>query len=51
MTLNIRKVPAQRAENYKNHKKTILYYFNRNCLYLYPGTLCSGLFLRLVKYL
>ena len=21
MTLNIRKVPAQRAENYKNHKK------------------------------
>ena len=34
MILNIRKVPAQRAENYKNHKKTILYYFNRNCLYL-----------------
>ncbi len=36
MILNIRKVPAQRAENYKkNHKKRqFLYYFNRNCLYL-----------------
>ena len=27
MTLNIRKVPAQRAENYKNHKKTIFILF------------------------
>ena len=52
MTLNIRKVPAQRAENYKNHKRQFLYYFNRNCLYLLILELyVPDSFLRLVKYL
>ncbi len=33
MALNIRKVTAQRAEN--NQKRQFLYYFNRNCLFLF----------------
>ena len=33
MALNIRKVTAQRAEN--NKKRQFLYYFNRNCLFLF----------------
>ena len=52
MTLNIRKVPAQRAENYKIIKRQFLYYFNRNCLYLLILELyVPDSFLRLVKYL
>ena len=47
MILNIRKVPAQRAENYKKIiKKTIFILFQyKLSLFTYPGTLCSGLFL------
>ena len=34
MTLNIRKVTAQRAENNQKFiKRQFLYYFNRNCLF------------------
>ena len=45
MTLNIRKVPAQRAENYKNHKKDNFYIISIEIVFIYyPGTLCSGLF-------
>ena len=43
MALNIRKVTAQRAENNQNNKRQFLYYFNRNCLFTYPGTLCPNL--------
>jgi len=37
MALNIRKVTAQRAENNQknNKKRQFLYYFNRNCLFLF----------------
>ena len=46
MALNIRKVVAQRAENNQKFiKRQFLYYFNRNCLFHYPRTLCPGLFL------
>ena len=45
MALNIRKVVAQRAENNQKFiKRQFLYYFNRNCLFHYPRTLCPGLF-------
>ena len=45
MALNIRKVVAQRAENNQKFiKRQFLYYFNRNCLFTYPRTLCPGLF-------
>ena len=44
MALNIRKVVAQRAENNQNLKRQFLYYFNRNCLFTYPRTLCPGLY-------
>ena len=44
MALNIRKVVAQRAENNQKFiKRQFLYYFNRNCLFHYPRTLCPGL--------
>ena len=44
MALNIRKVVAQRAENNQKFiKRQFLYYFNRNCLFTYPRTLCPGL--------
>ena len=46
MALNIRKVVAQRAENNQKFiKRQFLYYFNRNCLFHYPRTLCPGLLL------
>ena len=37
MALNIRKVTAQRAKNNQknNKKRQFLYYFNRNCLFLF----------------
>ena len=44
MALNIRKVVAQRAENNQFIKRQFLYYFNRNCFFTYPRTLCPGLF-------
>ncbi|KTT61658.1 hypothetical protein SA6_03875 [Staphylococcus epidermidis] len=48
MSLNIRKVTAQRAENNQknNKKRQFLYYFNRNCLFLFilelyvPASFC-----------
>ena len=48
MALNIRKVTAQRAENNQknNKKRQFLYYFNRNCLFLFilelyvPASFC-----------
>ena len=43
MALNIRKVVAQRVKIIKI-KRQFLYYFNRNCLFHYPRTLCPGLF-------
>ena len=44
MALNIRKVVAQRAENNQKFiKRQFLYYFNRNCLFHYPRTLCPRL--------
>ena len=52
MALNIRKVVAQRAENNQKFiKRQFLYYFNRNCLFHYPRTLCPGLFILLMYYL
>ena len=46
MALNIRKVVAQRVENNQKFiKRQFLYYFNRNCLFHYPRTLCPGLYL------
>ena len=54
MALNIRKVTAQRAENNQknNKKRQFLYYFNRNCLFLFILELyVPASFLRLVKYL
>ena len=35
MTLNIRKVPAQRAENYKNHKKDNFYIISIEIVFIY----------------
>ena len=43
MALNMRKVTAQRTENILI-KRQFLYYFNRNCLFIYLGTLCPNLF-------
>ena len=48
MALNIRKVTAQRAKNNQknNKKRQFLYYFNRNCLFLFilelyvPASFC-----------
>ena len=54
MALNIRKVTAQRAKNNQknNKKRQFLYYFNRNCLFLFILELyVPASFLRLVKYL
>ena len=52
MALNIRKVVAQRAENNQKFiKRQFLYYFNRNCLFHYPRTLCPGLQKRFHRYL
>ena len=50
MALNIRKVVAQRAENNQKFiKRQFLYYFNRNCLFHYPRTLCPGLLIFKLK--
>ncbi len=44
MALNIRKVAAQSAENNQKFiKRQFLYYFNKNCLFIHPETLCPGL--------
>ena len=52
MALNIRKVVAQRVENNQKFiKRQFLYYFNRNCLFHYPRTLCPGLFVIIFGYL